>query len=78
MGYRDREFIASPERWPEIGPGGGILNPTLVRDGRALGTWPPPTAARPGIELKPFEPLDAATERALDAEIADVERFEAG
>ena len=78
MGYRDRDFIADPERWPAIGPGGGVLNPTLVRDGRALGTWPPPTAARPEIEVEPFEPLDTPTRRALEAEIADVARFEAG
>ncbi len=77
MGYRERDFIAGPERWPAIGPGGGMLNPTLVLDGRALGTWKPPTAARREVELELFEPLDAATRRAVDAEIADVSRFEA-
>jgi hypothetical protein len=77
MGYRDRDFIAGPERWPTIGPGGGLLHPTLVRDGRALGTWKAPTAARCDVEVDLFEPLDAATRTALDAEIADVARFEA-
>ena len=79
MGYRDREFIAEdPERWPQIGPGGGMLNPTLVRDGRALGTLAaadrrPPSTSR----LEPFEPLDARRRGATrDAEIADVARFE--
>jgi hypothetical protein len=77
MGYRDRDFIAGPKRWPAIGPGGGMLSPTLVLDGRALGTWKPPTAARREVELELFEPLDGATRRAVDAEIADVSRFEA-
>jgi Winged helix DNA-binding domain len=76
MGYRDRDFIAGAERWPAIGPGGGVLNPVLVRDGEALGTWKMPTAARREIELEPFERLDATTRRALEAEIADVARFE--
>jgi hypothetical protein len=76
MGYRERDFIADAARWPAIGPGGGMLKPTLVRDGRALGTWKPPTAARPQFEVELFEPLDAATRAALDAEIADVGRFE--
>jgi len=77
MGYRDRDFIAGPERWPAIGPGGGLLHPTLVRDGRALGTWKAPAAARREVEVDLFEPLDAPTRGALDAEIADVARFEA-
>jgi hypothetical protein len=76
MGYRERDFIADAARWPAIGPGGGMLNPTLVCDGRALGTWKPPTAARSQVEVELFEPLDAATRAALDAEIADVGRFE--
>ena len=78
MGWRDRGFIAAGERWRAIGPGGGLLNPTIVRDGIALGTWVPASGSRPEIELDLFEPLDAATQRALDAEVADVKRFEAG
>ena len=76
MGWRERAFIAPPERWPAIGPGGGLLNPTIVRDGTALGTWMPNSGSRKEIELDLFEPLDAATRRAVDAEVGDVARFE--
>jgi Winged helix DNA-binding domain len=78
MGWRERGFIAEGERWKAIGPGGGLLHPTVVRDGRALGTWKAPTGSRPEVELKLFEPLDAETRRAVDAEVADIQRFEAG
>jgi hypothetical protein len=77
MGWRDRDFIAPPERWAKIGPGGGLLHPTMVRDGVALGTWRTGTKARPQVELDLFESLDAETRRAIDQELADVERFEA-
>jgi hypothetical protein len=77
MGWRDRGFIAEGERWKAIGPGGGLLHPTVVRDGRALGTWRAPTPSRPKFGLDLFEPVDAATQHAIDAEVADVERFEA-
>jgi hypothetical protein len=76
MGYRERDFIAGADRWPAIGPGGGILHPTIVRDGRALGTWQAPVGRRPEVDVELFEPVDAATQRAIDAEIADVRRFE--
>ena len=78
MGWRERDFIAPGERWRTIAPGGGLLHPTIVRDGRALGTWRPPTAQRPHVDLDLFGPLDAATRRAVDAEVADLVRFEAG
>jgi hypothetical protein len=78
MGWRDRGFIATGERWSAIGPGGGLLHPTIVRDGRALGTWKAPVASRREVELDLFEPVDAETQRAVDAEVADISRFEAG
>jgi hypothetical protein len=77
MGHRDRGFLARPDHWRTIMPGGGVLRATIVRDGVAIGTW---RLRRHGgmlrIELEPFAGLDAATRRALDAEIADIGRFE--
>jgi hypothetical protein len=78
MGWRDRDFIAPPDRWAAIGPGGGLLHPTIVHDGRALGTWRTGPKAQPQIELDLFEPVGDETRRAINEEIADVERFEAG
>ena len=79
MGHRDRDFIAGPERWPVVMPGGGLIRPTILVDGVAVGTW---SIRRKGrrieIELDPFEELDDETTKALSEEIQDVERFEAG
>jgi len=78
MGHRDRDFIAGPERWPTVMPGGGLIRPTIVVDGVAAGTW---SMRRKGgsveVELDPFDELDDETTAAMKAEIADVERFEA-
>jgi Winged helix DNA-binding domain len=77
MGYRDRGFLAEGARWRRIMPGGGILRPTIVLDGVAVGTWRSRRAGR-GIRVEPdpFAPLDAATAEAIEAEVADVGRFE--
>jgi hypothetical protein len=77
MGHRDRDPIAGPERWPIVMPGGGLIRPTIIVDGVAVGTW---SARRKGgavlVELDPLEELDAETTAALRAEVRDVERFE--
>jgi hypothetical protein len=77
MGYRDRSFLAKPDEWRRIMPGGGILHPAIVVDGRAIGVW---RLRRKGdahsVQLDAFTNLDAATTEAIDAEIADVVRFE--
>lgn len=77
MGYRDRDFLADPERWSRIGTGGGMLHPTIVKDGVAIALW---RSKRSGktlrVELEPFEQLDQATTKAIEAEVADVGRFE--
>ena len=36
MGHRDRDFIAGPERWPTVMPGGGLIRPNV---GRRPETW---------------------------------------
>jgi hypothetical protein len=78
MGHRDRSFLAKPADWRKVMPGGGILRPTSVRDGVAIGTW----RVRRGkgalnVEVEPFADLDAGTLEAIEAEAADVRRFEA-
>ena len=58
-------------------PGGGILRATIVVGGRGVGTWG--MRRERGtlwIELKPFAALDPATTEAVEAEVADIGRFE--
>jgi len=77
MGHRDRDFIAGPERWPELGPGGGILRPAITVGGAAVGSWRlRRRAGKLSAELLPFAELDAATRESIAAELSDVARFE--
>lgn len=77
MGHRDESFMATPEQWKRILPGGGILRPVIVRDGTAIGLW---HARRQGrrlrVRVEPFTALDAQVRAEIDAEIQDVGRFE--
>jgi hypothetical protein len=77
MGHRDRDFIAGPERWPAIVPGGGMIRPVILVDGVAVGTW---GVRRQGgsveVEIDPFQELDDAVTAAIKEETEDIRRFE--
>jgi hypothetical protein len=76
MGHRERDFIAGPEKWPRIMPGGGMIRPTILVDGVAVGTW---GVRRKGgaveVEVSTFGELDADVEEAVRAEVEDIQRF---
>jgi len=77
MGHRDAGFMATPEQWKRILPGGGILRPVIVRDGVAIGLWHQRRQGkRLSVRLEPFAAFDDDTRAAIDAELADVARFE--
>jgi hypothetical protein len=77
MGHRDRDFIAGPERWPTVMPGGGLIRPTIIVDGVAAGTWGMRRkAGTVEVELNPFARLDPETTAAIRAEVQDIKRFE--
>jgi hypothetical protein len=77
LGYVDRSFAIDSEHERKVNPGGGIVRPAVVVDGRIVGTW---SSKRSGkrltVEVESFEPLPAAIEAAVDEEVADVRRFE--
>jgi len=77
MGHRDRDFIAGPETWPRVMPGGGLIRPTIIVGGVAVGTWSV-RRKRGGaeVELSPFRELDADVGEAMRAEVEDIQRFE--
>jgi hypothetical protein len=76
LGYRSRDLVVAPEYARRINAGGGIVHPTLVVDGRALGTW---KSARQGhgleVLVQPFNMLAPEVYPALEAEVADLARF---
>ena len=77
MGYASRAHAVSPADEGQVLPGGGILRPTICVDGRFVGTW---RSSRSGkkleFELEPFGRLDPAWMEAIEAEVADIGRFE--
>ncbi|CAN5493476.1 winged helix DNA-binding domain-containing protein [soil metagenome] len=78
MGHRDRDFIAPGPLWKKVLPGGGILRPTILVGGAAVGTWKiRRTPKRIEVRIEPFAPLTDKVTAAIEAEVADIGRFEA-
>lgn len=73
IGYRDRSAIVGPQRHPEVYQGGWIL-PTVLRDGRVVGTWSL-DRTRGRVACTPFEPWPHSVQRAVATEVADLGRF---
>jgi hypothetical protein len=76
LGWRDRALALPAEHARKVFPGGGWLHPAAVVDGRAAGTWRRGRRPERRVEVEPFEPLAPAVSAALDAEAADMARFD--
>jgi Winged helix DNA-binding domain len=78
LGYRSREFAASARAARVLKRGGGgWLRPVIVRDGVVIGGWEISRKRdRLQISLNPLEELSHDDLAKIDAEIADVGRFE--
>jgi Winged helix DNA-binding domain len=76
LGYRSRDMVVSPQYARRINAGGGMVHPTLVVDGRAMGTWKL-KRLRSSVEvvLEPFEELASEIQPGLEAEVEDIARF---
>ncbi len=74
LGAADRSLVASPAALAAVVPGGnGVFRPTVLVDGRVVGTWSLPAArARAGgdPEAVLVEPVPAAASRALERALA--------
>ena len=77
LGWKDRGFAVPARHARRVHPGGGMLRPVATADGRAVGTW---TARRRdgrlAVAVEAFGRIPSAVRTALDAEAADVARFE--
>lgn len=77
LGYVDRGYAVDEQHVKQIAPGGGIIRPAITVDGRIVGTWASKRSGeRLRVELEPFERLSGEIEKALEAEVADLGRFE--
>ncbi|MCP3820586.1 winged helix DNA-binding domain-containing protein [Streptomyces sp. A3M-1-3] len=80
VGYRSRELSVPAEHERRVWPGGGLIRPTVMVDGWAVGTW---SGGRRGgaVTVEPFPgnaPLAPAVSAAVARERADIARFYAG
>lgn len=76
LGYKSRELAVEPEHARRIHPGGGILRPALLVDGRAQGTWSIKSYKQHiEILIEPFQTLETAIIGELEKEVADLGRF---
>ena len=76
LGYRSRNLVVSPQYARRINAGGGMVHPTLVVDGQALGTWKlKRQKSSMDVMLEPFEELAAEIQPGLEAEVQDIARF---
>lgn len=76
LGYRDRSLALSPKHAKRIHPGGGLIHPALIVNGRVQGRWRS-RRHRAGVEVivEPFERLTTAVLRGLESEVADLAHF---
>jgi hypothetical protein len=74
LGYRTRDLAVPRAGAREVWPGGGIVRPTVIANGLAVGTW---RRARGGVEVEPFAGA-AIDEASLASAVADVQDFVSG
>jgi len=76
LGYHSRDLVLSPEFGRRIQAGGGMIHPSILLNGRVVGTWRQ-RRRRDGLEIavEPFSRLPRSVRPALEDEIADVGRF---
>jgi DNA glycosylase AlkZ-like len=76
LGYRTRELAVTATHARLVHPGGGVLRPVLLVDGRAAGVWrSTPRKRQLVIVVKPFAELTEAVLTTLTTEAEDVGRF---
>jgi hypothetical protein len=70
LGWASREGVVPPEHARRVAPGGGIIRPVAIADGRVFATW---RLDRPAgrVELDPFGPVPDGVE----AEVAAIGAF---
>jgi hypothetical protein len=78
LGYRSRDFAVPAEHSTALKEGGGgWIRPVIVQDGLVIGGW---RSTRKGggieISLNLSQAFSAAQRKAVEAEVADIARFE--
>ena len=76
LGYKNRDLAVSPQYTKRINAGGGLLRPTLLVDGRIVGTWKMKRQKNHlDVEVEPFDQLTPEVLAGLETEVTDIARF---
>ena len=76
LGYADRGVALDAVSAQRIVPGGnGIFRPTIVEDGRVVGTWKPASRAHPASVVDLFGPLGSVASDALSLVLREYADF---
>jgi len=76
LGYQKRDLAVSPQYAKRINAGGGIVHPTVLVDGRIVGTWKSKREKKHIVVMvEPFEQFARDIVEGLEAESEDIARF---
>ena len=76
LGYQHRVLSVPPRYAKRINAGGGILHPTVLVDGRVVGTWKSKRLKNSlEVAVEPFDQLVPEVQARLEAEVTNLARF---
>jgi hypothetical protein len=76
LGYQKRDLAVLPQYSKRINAGGGIVHPTVLVNGRIVGTWKSKREKNHLVVMvEPFERLVPEIDRGLEEEVEDMARF---
>ncbi len=76
LGYQDRDLSVPPQYAKRINAGGGLLHPTVLVDGCAVGTWKSKRQKNHlDVMVEPFDQLAPEVQPGLEAEVTDLAHF---
>jgi len=75
IGYRDRSPVVADEQLRRVIGINGLVNPTVIVDGRVVGTWKRDADARGHVRIAPFRPLAEKERLGIGKAAARLARF---
>jgi hypothetical protein len=76
LGYQKRDLAVPSQYAKRINAGGGIVHPTVLVNGRIVGTWKSKREKKHlVVTVEPFEQLVPEIDEGLEVEIEDIARF---
>jgi hypothetical protein len=76
LGYQKRDLLVLPQYARRINAGGGMLHPTVLADGCAVGTWKSKRLKNHlQVQVEPFSQLAPEVSAEVEVEVSDLARF---